>query len=402
MRPAEITGATGSEGPEIRIIGRNLKLDNPVVRALAGSTFLALPLLLLTAVVALLAGPPEQQVLQNFLVSLVAVVGFGIYSGNTGIMTFGHVAFMGIAAYASGILTMPTAIKELALPQLLPALQDIQLPLVPATVVALAVVAAVALLFGVPFSRLSAAATPIATLSMLMITYVILAASGDLTRGSQTFYGVPADVTLPIALGVAIGVMLVARLFRESTTGLRIRASREDELAARSMGINIPSLRLVAWVLSALVVGLAGVMLGHTLTAFSPKQFYFTLQFALVAMLVVGGPTTVTGAIGGAFVVSLAMEMARRLEGALSGLSIGGATFGGVFGLQEVTLGLMIIAVMYRRRDGLFGRLELDEVLLGRWLRRRGATASDEGAPPGPRASASRTTTGGADTEHDI
>ena len=129
-----------------------------------------------------------------------------------------------------------------------------------------------------------------------MITYVVLAASGDLTRGSQTFYGVPADVTLPIALGVAIVVILVARLFRKSTTGLRIRASREDELAARSMGINIPNLRLVAWVLSALVVGLAGVLLGHTLTAFSPKQFYFTLQFALVAMLVVGGPTTVTGA----------------------------------------------------------------------------------------------------------
>ena len=98
--------------------------------------------------VGLLLGPAEHQVLQNFLVSLVAVVGFGIYSGNSGIITFGHVTFMGIGAYASGILTMPVVIKSQALPQLIPMLRDIELPLAVATVLALVVVAVVALLFG--------------------------------------------------------------------------------------------------------------------------------------------------------------------------------------------------------------------------------------------------------------
>lgn len=382
--PEQVHGSSrDATGPEIRLFGHAAPLDSPLVRAIAGSATLGLPLLAFTAAVAFVLGPAEQQVTQNFLISLVAVVGFGIYSGNTGILTFGHAAFMGVAAYAAGILTIPPAIKATELPNLMPFLREIELPLFAAAIVALFVVAIVALLFGVPLSRLSAAATPIATLAMLMIIYVVLVGSADVTRGSQTFYGLPSDVNLLVVLGAAIVAIFVARLFRESVIGLRVRASREDELAARSMGIDVRNLRLVAWMLSAVVVGVAGILLGHTLTAFSPKQFYFTLQFALVAMLVVGGPTTVTGAVGGSFLVSLLVEIARRFEGVFAGMSIGGTTIQGVFGLQEVTLGLLIILVMYRRRDGLLGRLELDEFLVGQWARWR-----DRGRSPDESASA--------------
>jgi branched-chain amino acid transport system permease protein len=367
--------------PRLILLGRSFSLDRPVVRALAGTTALGVPLVALSAVVALLLGPAEQQVTQTFLISLIAVVGFQVYSGNSGIITFGHVGFMGIAAYAAGLLTVPSVIKAQALPNLAPFLQAIELPLLPASLVALVVVTAAALLFGVPLSRLSAAATPIATLAMMIITYGVLVGAADITRGSQTFYGLPADVDLLAVLVVAIGAILVARLFRESVPGLRVRASREDELAARSTGVDVANLRLGAWLLSAVIVGVAGILLGHTLTAFSPKQFYFTLQFALVAMLVVGGPTTVTGAVGGSFAVSLLMEVARRVEGALHGASLGGLEIAGIFGLQEVTLGVLILLVMYRRRDGLFGRAELDEVVL-RWRRRRVAGGIGGTAPP--------------------
>ena len=364
---------------QLNLLGRSFSLDRPVVRAVAGTTALGVPLVVLSAVVALLLGPAEQQVTQTFLISLIAVVGFQVYSGNSGIITFGHVGFMGIAAYAAGLLTVPAVIKAQSLPNLAPFLQAIELPLLPASLVALVVVTAAALLFGVPLSRLSAAATPIATLAMLIITYGVLVGAADITRGSQTFYGLPANVDLLAVLVVAIGAILVARLFRESVPGLRVRASREDELAARSTGVDVANLRLGAWLLSAVIVGVAGVLLGHTLTAFSPKQFYFTLQFALVAMLVVGGPTTVTGAVGGSFAVSLLMEIARRVEGALHGASLGGVEIAGIFGLQEITLGVLILLVMYRRRDGLFGRAELDEVVL-RWRRRREAGGGT--APP--------------------
>jgi branched-chain amino acid transport system permease protein len=380
--PMTPTALDPLEGPRLRFLGRSLPLDRPLVRALAGTLSLGLPLVAFSAIVVILLGPTEQQVTQTFLISLVAVVGFQVYSGNSGIITFGHVAFMGIGAYASGLLTVPAVIKATALPNLAPFLQSVELPLLLATPVALVVVLAVAFLFGLPLSRLAAAATPIATLAMLIITYVVLVGAADVTRGSQTFYGVPPDVTLPIALAVALAAIFTARLFRESVPGLRVRAAREDELAARSTGVDVRNLRLAAWLLSAVIVGVAGILLGHTLTAFSPKQFYFTLQFALVAMLVVGGPTTVTGAVGGAVVVSLLMELARRIEGALHGASIGGFEIAGVFGLQEITLGVLILLAMYRRRDGLFGRVELDEMIRRRLDRRRPGRPGSPAAPP--------------------
>jgi branched-chain amino acid transport system permease protein len=97
---------------------------------------------------------------------------------------------------------------------------------------------------------------------MLIITYGVLVGAADITRGSQTFYGVPADANLPLVLVVAIVAILVARLFRDSVSGLRLRASREDELAARSTGVDVANLRLGAWLLSAVIVGVAGTSWG--------------------------------------------------------------------------------------------------------------------------------------------
>lgn len=360
-----------------------LSTHSPTSRSLVGTGLLGLPLAIVALSAMSLMGPVGNQLAVNFLISLVAVVGFGIYSGNSGIMTFGHAAFMGIAAYASGLLTVSPQIKRQALPHLPAWIRDIQLPLLPAMLIAMVIVLIVAVLFGVPFSRLSAAATPIATFTMLLITFVVLAGAKDLTRGSQTFYGLPPSVDIYVALVAALLAIFVARRFRESVLGLRLQASREDELASRSMGVNVAYLRMIAWVLSALVVAVAGVLLGHELTAFSPKQFYISLQFMLVAMLVVGGQATVTGAVVGTFLVSLLMEGARRLETYLNGLTIAGFTIQNVFGLQEIVLGLLIIAVMFWRRDGLFDFDELDEKL--RLLKlRRAARAQQRLAKPDP------------------
>lgn len=346
-----------------------ITLESPWWRALTGSAALSLPLVVLAVVVSYFMGAAEHQVTLNFFIALIAVLGFMIYSGNSGIMTFGHVAFMGIGAYASAILTMSPEIKAQALPDLTPVLQQVQLPFVVALAGAMLVVLVVALIFGIPFARLSAPATPIATFAILLIVYVVLVASEDVTRGSQTFYGVPLDTTMLVVVLGAVGAIVIARLFRESTIGLRLRASREDEMAAQAMGVSLGSVRLIAWVLSAVMVGLAGALLGHSLTAFSPKQFYITLQFQLVAMLVVGGASTVSGAVGGTFIVALLLEGARRLEVALYGVVIGPVELH-LFGLQTFTMGALILVTMYRRRDGLFGHRELDEVLVA-WARRR-------------------------------
>lgn len=358
----------------------SLTLDQPIQRALMGAFMLSLLLAVLASGAQFLMRPAEQRVVVNFLVSVIAVVGIGIYSGNTGIISFGHVALMGIAAYSTGLLTMDPTVKATALPNLPPWLATVQLDILPSLALTIAVATVAAVVLGLPVSRLAVSAAAIGTLGVLVIVNVVMVGAVDLTRGSQTFYGVPTVTDIPLALGGAVIAVTIARVFRESVPGLRLRASREDELASRSMGVDVENLRLLAWVISGAVVGLAGALLAHSLGAFSPKEFYFSLTFALLAMLIVGGTTTVSGAVGGTFVISLLIELVRRIE---TGLTVGPVQLPPLFGLTEVVLGMSILLVMYRRREGLFGRREMDEWVIGWW---RGRQVTDGGeAPPRPR-----------------
>ncbi len=298
-----------------------------------------------------------------FFISLTAVIGIGLYSGNSGILSFGHLSFMGIAAYTSGILTLPAQMKQLTLPNLPAFLQGTAFDFLPALLLAVLVAMAVALVTGIVISRLEGSAATIATLALLIIVHGIIIGARDITRGSQSFFGVPRETGIWVAAGICIVAIVVMRLFRDSVPGLRLRAAREDAIAAGSNGVGIRGERLLAWVLSAGLVALAGVALGHFLGAFSPKKFYFVDTFALLAMLIVGGMSTMTGAIVGAVSITLVSEILRRLEG---GVELLGIQLPEVFGLTQVGIGLLILFVMFRRPDGLAGADEWDERLFGR------------------------------------
>ncbi len=168
----------------------------PRVRALVGAGFLIGPLLVVVLLAQTLAGAAQQRILLNFLIALVAVVGIGIFVGNTGILSFGHVTFMGLGAYLGSLLTMSPVIKKSALPQLPGWLTKIELGLLPALAITMASVGVVAFLIGLVICRLSGSSAAIATLGWLIIVYVVLIGAADFTRGSQTFYGVPGDVNV--------------------------------------------------------------------------------------------------------------------------------------------------------------------------------------------------------------
>ncbi len=106
---------------------------------------------------------------------------------------------------------------------------------------------------------------------------------------------------------------VAARLFMPSRVGLRVRAAREDEVAASSMGVGVHRSRYVSWVLSAVFVALGGRSLAHLLGAISPSEFYETLMFVQVAMLVLGGMFSVTGALLGTVIVTVISEVLRYL-----------------------------------------------------------------------------------------
>ena len=109
--------------------------------------------------------------------------------------------------------------------------------------------------------------------------------------------GVPTTTTIGSALsGRSIG--RVAWLFQQTRLCLRLRASREDEPAARALGIGVVADALIAFVLSAFICGVAGGLYAQFLGSFGPS-FFLTTTFTVVAMLVVGGRYSLSGAVIG-------------------------------------------------------------------------------------------------------
>ena len=318
-------------------------------------------LMVAAALIAGNIGGGIERTLVVFFISLIAVLGMGIYSGNSGILSFGHLAFMGIAAYLSGILTMPTEMKKVTLANLPPFLANANFDLLPATLITVLFVMVVAFFVGIVISRLDGSAATITTLGLLVIVHGIIIGARDITRGSQSFFGVPRLTDLTIATSCAVLAIIVARVFKDSVFGLKLRASRDDQLAAGAMGVNVRRERLLSWVISAGVVAIAGVLLGHFLGAFSVKKFYFVDTFALLAMLIVGGMATVSGALAGAVLITLVTELLRRVE---SGVEIFGYQTPELFGTTQIGIGLIILLVMAKRSGGLLDRLEWDEALL--------------------------------------
>jgi branched-chain amino acid transport system permease protein len=334
--------------------------------SLIGGAILCLPLIALAIFFETMTGAALQRTYTLFLINLIAVIGLGIFSGNSGILSFGHVAFIGLGAYISGILTLPIATKASALPHLPALLAGIEWGLPAALLATLICVGIFGALIGVPITRMGGAAAVIATLGLLLIVHGIIIGASDFTRGSNAFLGVAKKTDVWAALIIAVPIILLARWYRDSRRGSQLRASREDELAARAIGIDVVRMRLGAWIVSAMICAAAGALLAHFLGAFSPSKFYFDDTLTLLTMLIVGGMTTVSGALCGAVVVTLTIEILRRVEG---GVDLFGWETPELFGLTQAGLCVLILLVMYRRPAGLFAR-EIGE----RWLRR--ATAA--------------------------
>ena len=332
-------------------------------------------LALVALAVFVFGGAAFQRVVTYATIMLTAVLGLQIFSGNSGIVSFGHAGFVGLGAYITGILTMPAALQRTTLRDLPQFLAGHELSFVGAVAVVLVLAVLIGLLTGMPLFRLSGSGASIATLALLIIIYTLLVAGREVTRGSQPFYGVPREVGLWTAVLVASCAIVVARLFRETAFGLAARAAADDERGAAAVGVDNRTARLAAWVLSVAAAMMAGAMMAQFLGAFSPRDFYFDLGFTMLAMLIVGGMNSSLGACAGVAVTIVVIETVRRFEG---GGEILGVQLPVLFGLTQGVLAVAMILVIWRRPSGLFGDRELN--LFGR--RAASPPASSEEARP--------------------
>jgi branched-chain amino acid transport system permease protein len=310
----------------------------------------------------------NEDVATFFFVNLIIVLSLQVFSGNSGLLSFGHFAFVALGGYVASLLTLDPTFKQQESPGLPGFMASAHWTLIPATLVAMGVACVVAIVSGLIFFRLSYSSTIIGIFALLLISNAVTGGWTRVTGGGTGIYGMSSYTTVSTALVACLIALLVARLFKDSASGIRLRASREDEPAAVAAGIDIRRLRLGSWVLSAALAAMAGSLLAHRITAISPTVFFLQPTFIVVAMLVIGGLTTVSGAVMGAFVVTAVREFTRPLEEKT--LSFGPLHVDTLTGLSQLILVFMILGSMYFRKEGLAGRLELDEHVT-RWLRRR-------------------------------
>jgi len=344
----------------------------------------AFPVVSLCLIVALIVlvttGGSEvlQRHVTEMLVNLVLVVGLYVFAGTSGVLSFGQMSFMAIGAYSTAILTIPVVQKQFLLPDLPGFLPDVHLSGIPAAVAAGGVAAVFAVFIGLVICRLSGLAASLAMFAVLVIVHEVARNWDAVTRGSRTMIGVPVTVTPGVALGWALVVIVIAYLFQRSAAGLRLRASREDEFAARSIGVSIPRERFGAFVLSGFIVGIGGYLYAQYQGAFTPNAFFTHITFITIAMLVIGGTKSLSGAVVGAIVVSLLTNLFNSIE---DGFTLGPISFGGRDGLSDMALAAFILIILALRPEGITkGR----ELRWGRpaWLKRRAAAPPGDGPVP--------------------
>jgi branched-chain amino acid transport system permease protein len=204
--------------------------------------------------------------------------------------------------------------------------------------------------------RLTGVSASIATFAILVVANVVFGNWTAVTGGQNSLMGLPAYVDLWTALGWSIATIVIAFVYQETRSALLLRASREDEAAAQASGVNVVLHRLIAFVISGFLSGISGVLLAHFLGIVRVENFYLDLTFLIVAMLIIGGRGSLTGAVAGAVVIAALTELLRQSE---IGVQVGATNIAAPAGIGDVVLALIMLLIILFRPDGIAAGREL-------------------------------------------
>jgi branched-chain amino acid transport system permease protein len=303
------------------------------IRLGAGVAIVAILLLLPPLVEGMASNPAYLlQVIDLTAIMAIATLSLTMVSGVAGQLSLGQGAFMAIGAYGTALLSAEHG-----------------WPLSLAGLVSCLGCGVVGVLVGVPALRLRGAYLVMATLAFAGITYGVILNWLDLTGGPQGVQGIPAPTVLGtqvttesgyfylILCGLAFAVAVVA-IVRRSYRGLRMRALRNDELAAMAVGIRPAYERTAAFALSGVLAGLAGALLSVFVGYISPDLFTIDQSVQILTMGLLGGITSVVGAIVGAAGVQVLAEALRDFSE-----------------YQLIAYGVAIVVVVTLLPDGIVG-----------------------------------------------
>ena len=295
--------------------------------------------------------------LQYALVNLIIVVALSMFIGNSGVLSFGHVAFVAVGAWTVGLLTIEPQLKRNLLPDLFEPLFDAQAPWVLAIFLGGLLGGLLALIVAPFLMRLNGLQAGIATFALLGVVNQVLTYWSSIgPRSGQSMVGIPEVLDLQVTLLFALGAVVVAWLFQRTRSARLLRAAREDAIAAAASGISVTIHRVIAFAASGIVAGIAGGLFALTNRVVQASQLNIEITFITLAMLVLGGMLSLSGAVIGTLVFTVVDIVLQQLQ---SGLELGSFIVTIPQGTRPIVLGLILVLMLLFKPKGLTGGREI-------------------------------------------
>jgi len=241
-----------------------------------------------------------QHVLIVSLFYVMMASSWNLLAGYTGQVSFGHAAMAGIGAYTSGILAVKAGIDPWI-----------------GVCVGTAIAALLGLGLGALCLKMGGIYLSLTTLAFSQILHIVIVNEYDVTRGTMGLQvpGLMAEyskITYYYIMLAAAALMLTI-LYRmiHSNLGLNFRAVQNDEAAAKSVGVKVLQVRVLAFTVASAMAGFAGSLYGHYLLLITPEIPSLDLQFNVLAMTVIGGMGSFIGPVIGAFALNILAEKIR-------------------------------------------------------------------------------------------
>ena len=276
--------------------------------------------------------PPYYLTIACFVcINILLALSIGVLSGYAGQVSLGHAAFMAIGAYTSAMLSTTFGLNVwLAMP------------------LSAVVAGAVGILLGLISLRLSEDFLAITTMGLNFIVIGIFLYAPYFGK-ALGMGGIPVPSLFGSELGrigytvlcavIVAGVILLVWWLQRSWIGMAWRGVRDAQHVAQVMGVNIAKYKMIAFVISTAIAGLAGSLYAHFLLFITPYDFGFPVSIQILTLAVFGGLGTIRGPVLGAVILTLLPEYLRFIQD-----------------YRMLCYGLLLVLIMMYQPQGLFGK----------------------------------------------
>jgi branched-chain amino acid transport system permease protein len=227
---------------------------------------------------------------------------WALLAGYAGQFSFGHMAFMAIGAYAGGLISV-----------------NLDLPLIASILVGTLAAGLAGLIIGALTLRFKAAYLALFTIAFSEILRITIRAEAHITRGDR---GLKLDPLFPDSISripdyyVLAGLLILSLAFMywlvQSRVGLFLRAIREDETAAAARGVDVVRYKVLVFVLTSMIAGIAGAIFANYVTIITPNIMVIPQMGLVIAMAIIGGVESLIAAAIGAILIQISLELLRE------------------------------------------------------------------------------------------